>query len=153
MMTIHLQKKNTTPSYHKYPIGKVYCDKRNTRQSLIRSNGGPPKGGVNIIPLRGNRIPIIPTKKQQDQHIHGLVLHGPLVPCLVFDATFFNAKSSSQQEIITLPTYTLGTNLNIHVQMFHKAIHANPERIDTNIIYLFCFTFQDVISKWGKYCI
>ncbi len=63
MMTIHLQKRNTTPNQHKYPIGNAYTGQRSTKPSLIKGNGGPPKGDDNIRPFRGNGIPRIPKKK------------------------------------------------------------------------------------------
>jgi hypothetical protein len=34
--------------------------------------------------------------------------------------------------------------------MFQKAIQANGEKQDTNIMDLFCFTLKDVILEWGK---
>jgi hypothetical protein len=38
----------------------------------------------------------------------------------------------------------------VHVCVFHKAIKANGERNDVDIINLFCFTRHDVISEWGE---
>ncbi len=34
--------------------------------------------------------------------------------------------------------------------MFQKAIQANGERNDLDIINIFCFILKDVISKWGE---
>jgi septin family protein len=34
--------------------------------------------------------------------------------------------------------------------MFKKAIKANGETMEANIINLFCFTFKDNIFKWGE---
>jgi hypothetical protein len=39
---------------------------------------------------------------------------------------------------------------NAHVRVFHKAIQANGEKNDVNIITLFCSTFCNTISKWGE---
>jgi hypothetical protein len=51
MMTIQFQKRNTTPNHHRYPIGHAYADKNTTKPSMIRGNGGPPKGDGNTRPL------------------------------------------------------------------------------------------------------
>jgi hypothetical protein len=47
------------------------------------------------------------------------------------------------------PTYVKDTNLNAHIKVFKKAIKANGEIVETNIINMFGFTFRDNISKWG----
>jgi len=39
---------------------------------------------------------------------------------------------------------------NVHVQVFHKATHANEEKNDVDIVNLFCFILHDAISEWGK---
>jgi hypothetical protein len=44
----------------------------------------------------------------------------------------------------------MGINPNVHVWVFWKAIQANGERSDSNIVNLFCFTLKDAISKWGE---
>ncbi len=48
------------------------------------------------------------------------------------------------------PMYNAGTNLNAHVRVFQKAIQANGERNDPDIVILFCFTLKNAISKWGE---
>ncbi len=48
------------------------------------------------------------------------------------------------------PMYNVWTNPNGHVQVFQKAIQANGERNDLDIVILFCFTLRDAISKWGE---
>jgi hypothetical protein len=44
----------------------------------------------------------------------------------------------------------MGTYPNANVCIFGKAIHANGENNDVDIVNLFCFTLHDEISKWGK---
>jgi hypothetical protein len=51
---------------------------------------------------------------------------------------------------IPYPIYIARTNLNAHVQIFCKAIHANGENNDADIINPFCFTFHDAIYEWEK---
>jgi len=46
--------------------------------------------------------------------------------------------------------YKEGTNPDVHVWIFRKAICINKEKDDVGIINLFCFTLCDTISKWGK---
>ncbi len=43
----------------------------------------------------------------------------------------------------------MGTNLDVHIHMFHKVIQDNGKKDDVNIIDLFCFTLHDAILKWG----
>jgi hypothetical protein len=38
---------------------------------------------------------------------------------------------------------------NAHVLVFCKAIQANGEKNDVDIINLFCFTLRNAIYKWG----
>jgi hypothetical protein len=42
------------------------------------------------------------------------------------------------------------TNHNAHIKVFKKAIKANGETMEVEIINLFGFTLQDNISKWGE---
>jgi hypothetical protein len=48
------------------------------------------------------------------------------------------------------PIYSIGTYPDAHGQVFQKAIQANGEKWDVDIMNLFCFTLRDVISEWGK---
>jgi hypothetical protein len=48
------------------------------------------------------------------------------------------------------PTYVKDTNLDVHIKVFKKAIKANCETMEANIINLFGFTLKDSISKWGE---
>jgi hypothetical protein len=41
-------------------------------------------------------------------------------------------------------------DLNAHVHVFCKAIQANGENNDVDIINLFCFTLHDAIFQWGE---
>jgi hypothetical protein len=41
-------------------------------------------------------------------------------------------------------------DLDVHVRIFHKAIHANGEKNDVDIINLFCFTICNAIFVWGE---
>jgi hypothetical protein len=42
------------------------------------------------------------------------------------------------------------TNLDAHIKVFKKAIKANGETMEVDIINLFGFTLRDNISKWGE---
>jgi hypothetical protein len=53
------------------------------------------------------------------------------------------------QKSLSYPIYKAGTNLDAHVRVFRKAINANGEKDDANIINLFCFTLHDTILEWG----
>jgi hypothetical protein len=48
------------------------------------------------------------------------------------------------------PTYVKNIDLNVHVKVFKKAIKANGEIMEADIINQFGFTLRDNISKWGK---
>ncbi len=48
------------------------------------------------------------------------------------------------------PTYVRDINPNAHIRIFKKAIKANGEIVEANIINLFGFTLKDSISKWGE---
>lgn len=142
MMTIHLQKRNTTPNQHKYPIGNAYTGQRSTKPSLIKCNGGPPKGDDNIRPFRGNGIPRIPKKKtSRTNTTMDWSYMDSQYPALYLMPPFLVPNLPPSKKSLPYPIYALGTYLNIHVQMFPKAIHANGERNDAYIVYLFCFTF------------
>jgi len=39
---------------------------------------------------------------------------------------------------------------NAHIRVFKKTIQANGETMEADIINLFNFTLQDIISKWGE---
>jgi hypothetical protein len=47
------------------------------------------------------------------------------------------------------PIYIVGTNIDAHVPVFHKAIQANGDKNDIDVINILCFTYHDAISKWG----
>jgi hypothetical protein len=40
------------------------------------------------------------------------------------------------------PTYVKNINLDVHIKVFKKAIKANGETMEANVINLFCFTFK-----------
>jgi hypothetical protein len=44
------------------------------------------------------------------------------------------------------PTYVKDINPNVHIKMFKKAIKANGEIIEFDIINMFGFTLKDIIS-------
>ncbi len=48
------------------------------------------------------------------------------------------------------PTYMKDISLNVHIRVFKKAIKANKETLEANIINLFGFILRDNISKWGE---
>ncbi len=73
-----------------------------------------------------------------------------VVPSLVPNGTQFTSSGTYQSEIIPYPIYNAGTDLDAHVQVFQKAIQANGERNDLDILNLFCFILKDAISKWGE---
>jgi hypothetical protein len=44
----------------------------------------------------------------------------------------------------------MGMNFDVHVRVFCKAIQANGEKNDANIVNPFSFTRCDAIFKWGE---
>jgi len=48
------------------------------------------------------------------------------------------------------PIYTARTNLDVHVQVFRKAIQANGEKNDDGIVNLFIFTHHDAMYPNGE---
>jgi len=48
------------------------------------------------------------------------------------------------------PIYNEGTDLDVHVRVFQKAINANGKKDDANIIILFYFTLCDTILEWEE---
>jgi len=48
------------------------------------------------------------------------------------------------------PTYVKDTDLDVHIRVFKKAIKANGETMEANIINLFGFILKDNISGWGE---
>jgi hypothetical protein len=48
------------------------------------------------------------------------------------------------------PTYVKDTNLDVHIKVFKKAIKANGETMEVNIINLLGFTLQNNIIEWGE---
>jgi hypothetical protein len=56
----------------------------------------------------------------------------------------------TNQKSLPYPTYSARINPNAHVRVFQKAIQANGERNDLDIVNLFCFTLNDAILEWGE---
>jgi hypothetical protein len=48
------------------------------------------------------------------------------------------------------PIYNVRNDLDAHVQVLQKAIEANGERNDLNIVNIFCFTLRDAILEWAE---
>jgi hypothetical protein len=48
------------------------------------------------------------------------------------------------------PTYVKDTHPNVHIRVFKKAIKANGETMEANIINLFGFILKDSIFDWGE---
>jgi len=48
------------------------------------------------------------------------------------------------------PTYVKDTNLDVHIKVFKKAIKANGETMEVDIMNLFRFTLKDSIFEWGE---
>ncbi len=48
------------------------------------------------------------------------------------------------------PTYVKDTNPDAHIRVFKKAIKANGETMEVDIINLFRFTLRDSIFEWGE---
>ncbi len=46
--------------------------------------------------------------------------------------------------------YVKDIDLDAHIKMFKKAIKANGETMEADIINLFGFTLKDSILEWGK---
>jgi hypothetical protein len=58
----------------------------------------------------------------------------------------FEPTNKLQYKKLQCPTYMKDTNLNIHIKVFKKAIEANKEIMEANIIDLLGFTLKDNIS-------
>jgi hypothetical protein len=69
----------------------------------------------------------------------------PLVVQLVLEPT-----TKLPYRKLQYPTYVEDTNHDAHIRVFKKAIKANGEIVEANIINLFGFTLRDNISKWGE---
>jgi hypothetical protein len=48
------------------------------------------------------------------------------------------------------PTYVKDIDLDVHIRVFKKAIKANGEIVEVDIINLFGFIVQDNILEWGE---
>jgi hypothetical protein len=48
------------------------------------------------------------------------------------------------------PTYIKDINPNAHIKVLKKAIKANGEIVESDIINLFGFTLRDSIFEWGE---
>jgi hypothetical protein len=48
------------------------------------------------------------------------------------------------------PTYVIDIYPDAHIRVFKKAIKANGETVEANIINLFGFTLKDNIFEWGE---
>ncbi len=61
-------------------------------------------------------------------------------------------KTSNQVAIheATISNLCQNTNLDVHIKVFKKAIKANGEMMEVDIINLFRFTFKDSIFEWGE---
>jgi hypothetical protein len=46
--------------------------------------------------------------------------------------------------------YIVGTNLEVHVKVFQKAIQVNGEKHNLNIVNFLCFTLWDNNLEYGK---
>jgi hypothetical protein len=42
------------------------------------------------------------------------------------------------------------TDPDAHIKVFKKTIQTNGETMEVDIINLFSFTLQDIISEWGE---
>ncbi len=52
---------------------------------------------------------------------------------------------------LVYPIYIVGKDLDVCVPIFCKAIQANGDNNDVDIINLSCFTFHDAISKLEEF--
>ncbi len=48
------------------------------------------------------------------------------------------------------PTYVKHTKLDAHIRVFKKAIKANGETMEVDIINMFGFTLRNNIFEWGE---
>jgi hypothetical protein len=48
------------------------------------------------------------------------------------------------------PTHVKDTYPDVHIRVFKKAIKANGEMVEVDIINLIGFTFRDNIFEWGE---
>ncbi len=73
-----------------------------------------------------------------------------MVPFMVFVQRLITPNPPLNRKSLPYPIYNAGIDPDAHVRVFCKAIQANGENNDVNIITLFCFTFRNTISKWGE---
>ncbi len=73
-----------------------------------------------------------------------------MVPFVVSCPTPYSTKSSTSKKSLPYCIYNVRMDLDAHVQVFCKAIQANGEKNDANIINIFCFTLHDAMSEWGE---
>jgi hypothetical protein len=69
----------------------------------------------------------------------------PLVVQLVSEPT-----TKLPYKKLQYPTYVKNINPNAHIKVFKKAIKANGEIVEVDIINLFGFTLKDNIFEWGE---
>ncbi len=48
------------------------------------------------------------------------------------------------------PTYVKDSDHDVHIKVLKKTIQTNGETMEVDIVNLFSFTLQDIISKWGE---
>jgi hypothetical protein len=65
-------------------------------------------------------------------------------------ATCFRINNQVAIHETTIPNLCQRPNPNAHIRVFKKAIKANGETMEANIINLFGFSLKDNISKWGE---
>jgi hypothetical protein len=62
----------------------------------------------------------------------------------------YNLYQNQQTSCHTGLTYVKNIDPDAHIKLFKKAIKANSEIVEVDIINLFGFTLKDSISKWGE---
>ena len=59
-------------------------------------------------------------------------------------------SSLPSRKSLPYPLYQAGTDPDAHIRVFKKAIRANRETEDDEMINLFCYTLRDAVSEWGE---
>jgi len=69
---------------------------------------------------------------------------------ITYCVTCIRTNNQAALHEVTYPTYVKDINLDAHIRVFKKAIKANGEIMEVDIINLFGFILRGNISEWGE---
>jgi hypothetical protein len=79
------------------------------------------------------------------------ILLEQMVPTMVSNTCYNYPNNLPIRKSVPYPIYIVGIDLDAHVRVFKKAIQANGEKNDFDIVNMLCFTLRDGILEWGKF--